>query len=94
MWFCSLIIIILSATLLRGNYAALHGKVFDSTDDKEGYAKAIGKPAFLLGCGMPIVGILAIALQGLYLISVAVAFLLLSVIVAGLWFLKFRKDIN
>lgn len=49
MFFCSVIIITLSISLLRGNYSGIHGKVFDNTKDKKGYAKALGKPALLLG---------------------------------------------
>lgn len=91
MWFCSVITIILGITLLKGNYAAMHGKVFDNTGDKEGYAKAMGKPVLLLGCGMITVGAAAVALRGLYAIIVSCVLLLLSVIIAGLWFLKIQK---
>lgn len=46
LWFCSVIMIILSISLLRGNYDSMHGKVFDNTTDKTRYAKALGKPIF------------------------------------------------
>lgn len=91
MLFCSTVIIILSILLLRGNYAGIHGKVFDNTEDKEGYAKALGKPVLLLGAGIAIIGILAIATQGLYAIICSVLFLLMTVIIVGLWFVKIQK---
>ena len=47
MWFVSIILVFLSISLLRGNYASVHGKVLDGTDDKERYAKALGKPILL-----------------------------------------------
>lgn len=35
MWFVSIIFVVLSISLLRGNYSSVHGKVLDSTEDKE-----------------------------------------------------------
>ena len=46
MWFVSIIFVVLSISLLRGNYSSVHGKVLDSTEDKEEYAKALGRPVF------------------------------------------------
>ena len=39
MWFVSAILIFVSISLLKGNYSFVHGKVFDTTDNKKGYAK-------------------------------------------------------
>lgn len=91
MWFCSTIIIMLSISLLSGNYSSIHGKVFDNTKDKEGYAKAVGKPALLSGIGIAIVGILGIAIKGLYAIMISLIFLFLLIIIVGLWFVKIQK---
>ena len=44
MWFVSAILIFVSISLLKGNYSFVHGKVFDTTDNKKGYAKELGKP--------------------------------------------------
>ena len=74
MWFVSIILVFLSISLLRGNYASVHGKVLDSTDDKEGYAKALGKPILLLGVGFAVVGITAVVLPQKYSILISVAF--------------------
>ena len=46
MWFVSIIFVVLSISLLRGNYSSVHGKVLDSTEDKEEYAKDLGRPVF------------------------------------------------
>ena len=44
MWFCSALLIFVSFSLLKGNYSSVHGKVFETTNDRKGYAKALGKP--------------------------------------------------
>ena len=41
MWFVSAILIFVSISLLKGNYSFVHGKVFDTTDNKKGYAKEL-----------------------------------------------------
>lgn len=92
MWFCSIIMIILSISLLKGNYASIHGKVFDNTADKAGYAKALGKPILLLGIGIAVVGILAAVIQGIYSIIISALFLLLLVVMVGVWFVKIQKQ--
>ena len=42
MWFVSAILIFVSISLLKGNYSFVHGKVFDTTDNKKEYAKELG----------------------------------------------------
>lgn len=91
MWFVSIILVFLSISLLRGNYASVHGKVLDSTDDKEGYAKALGKPVLLLGVGIAVAGITAVALQQKYSIIIALAFIVITLIIAAIWFGKIQK---
>ena len=91
MWFISIILLFLSISLLRGNYASGHGKVFENTDDKKGYAKALGKPILLLGVGIAVSGIIAIVIQNEYSIIIAVAFILIILIIAGIWFCKIQK---
>ena len=91
MWFVSIILVFLSISLLRGNYASVHGKVLDSTDDKEGYAKALGKPIFLLGVGIAVAGITAVVLQQKYAIMIAVAFMAIILIIAAIWVGKIQK---
>lgn len=91
MWFVSIILVLLSISLLRGNYASMHGKVLDSTDDKEGYAKTLGKPILLLGIGIAMAGITAVALQQKYSIIIAVAFIAIIVIIVAIWAGKIQK---
>ena len=74
MWFVSIIFVVLSISLLRGNYSSVHGKVLDSTEDKEEYAKALGRPVFFLGVGFAVVGITAVVLPQKYSILISVAF--------------------
>ena len=62
MWFISIILIFLGVSLLKGNYSSVHGKVLDTTNDKEGYAKELGKPTLLIGIGLFISGIIAVIL--------------------------------
>lgn len=92
MWFCSVIMIILSVSLLSGKYAGVHGKVFDNTEDKEGYAKALGKPVLLMGIGIGVIGIVSFVMQDVYYsILFSTILLLLVVIIAGVWFVKIQK---
>lgn len=91
MWFISLILIPLGISLLKGNYSSVHGKVFDTTNDKKGYAKELGKPILLIGIGILISGIIAVMLRQDYFIIIAVAFLLFIVVIAGIWFYKVQK---
>ena len=62
-----------------------------STDDKEGYAKALGKPILLLGVGIAVSGIIAIVIQHEYSIIIAVAFILIIVISVVIWVGKIQK---
>lgn len=94
MWFISIILMFLGISLLRGNYASMHGKVFDATEDKEGYAKASGKPILLLGVGIAVAGIIAIVIQGDYSIIIAIVFILIIAIIVGIWFGKIQKKFS
>lgn len=91
MWFISILLISLGISLLRGNSSSVHGKVFDATNDKEGYTKELGKPTLLIGIGILISGIIAVILRQDYSIIIAVGFLLLIVVIAGIWFYKVQK---
>lgn len=85
MWFVSITLVFLSISLLRGNYASVHGKVLKSTDDKEGYAKALGKPILLLGVGFAVAGITAVVLPQKYSILISVAFIVIILMNAVIW---------
>ena len=47
MWFVSAILIFVSISLLKGNYSFVHGKVFDTTDNKKRICKRIRKTCFI-----------------------------------------------
>lgn len=91
LWFVSIILLLLGISLLRGNYSSMHGKIFDTTDDKKGYAKASGKPVLLLGVGIAVAGVIAVVVQYEYSIIIAVAFILFIIIIVGIWFGKIQK---
>ncbi len=84
MWFSSALLIFFSISLLKGNYSSVHGKVFETTNDKNGYAKALGKPVLLSG-------VIAVVLPKDYAISIAVVFILFIAVVAGIWLYKIQK---
>lgn len=88
LWFVSIIFVVLSISLLRGNYASVHGKVLDRTDNKEGYAKALGKPVLLLGVGFAVAGITAVVLPQKYSILISVAFIVIILMIAVIWVSK------
>ena len=65
MWFCSALLIFVSFSLLKGNYSSVHGKVFETTNDRKGYAKALGKPVLLIGICLLFSGVIAVILEHL-----------------------------
>ena len=91
MWFCSALLIFFSISLLKGNYSSVHGKVFETTNDKNGYAKALGKPVLLIGICVLLSGVIAVVLPKDYAISIAVVFILFIAVVAGIWLYKIQK---
>lgn len=68
--------------------------MFDNTEDKKEYAKALGKPILLLGVGIAVAGVAAVLIQGFYSIIISIIFLLLFVIIVGIWFVKIQKKFN
>ena len=91
MWFSSALLIFFSISLLEGNYSSVHGKVFETTNDKNGYAKALGKPVLLIGICVLLSGVIAVVLPKDYAISIAVVFILFIAVVAGIWLYKIQK---
>ena len=62
MWFSSALLIFFSISLLTGTYSYVHGKVFETTNDKKGYEKALGKPVLLIGICVLFSGVMAVVL--------------------------------
>ena len=92
MWFVSAILIFVSISLLKGNYSFVHGKVFDTTDNKKGYAKELGKPVLFVGIGILVSGVIAIIVKN-HSIPTAVFFLAIIAGIAGLWLHKIQKKL-
>ena len=91
MWFVSAILIFVSISLLKGNYSFVHGKVFDTTDNKKGYAKELGKPVLFVGIVILVSGVIAIIVKN-HSIPTAVFFLAIIAGIAGLWLHKIQKN--
>ena len=79
-WCIAVIMLCLGISLLKGNYTFVHGKVFDRTKDKAGYAKQ-------LAAGIAISGVIAVVLPQEYAMPVVIIFLLLvAVVTIGLFY--------
>lgn len=91
MWFVSLVIFLVSISLLRGNISMIHGKVFDSTKDKEGYGKALGRAALFMSIGIFISGIVALFDSNAVAIRNTLIVLLITIAVSGIWFGMIQK---
>ena len=89
MWFVSAILIFVSIFLLKGNYSFVHGKVFDTTDNKKRYAKELGKPVLFVGIGVLVSGIIAIIVKNH---SIPHDFLVIISGITGLWLHKIQKS--
>ena len=63
MWFVSLVILMVAISLLRGNVSTMHGKVFDTTEDKGGYGKQLGKMSLFISIGLCICGVVAFLIK-------------------------------
>lgn len=85
MCFVSLILLFIGRALLKGNHSFLHGKVYDSIQDKEGYAKSTGKPIILLALGIAFAGILAVAIPIQCSILASIVVILVVVVLAIAW---------
>ena len=59
MWFVSFVILMVAVALLRGNVSTMHGKVFDTTEDKGGYGKQLGKMSLFISIGLCKCGVVA-----------------------------------
>ena len=76
---------------LYSSTTSVHGKVFETTNDKKGCAKALGKPVLLIGICVLFSGVIAVVLPKDYAISIAVVFILFIAVVAGIWLYKIQK---
>ena len=88
MWFVSIILLLESISLLRGNYSSMHGKIFNNTNDKEGYAKASGKPVLFMAIGLAVSGVVAVTTSK---ITISVIIIACVVIIMGIWFANIQR---
>ena len=63
MWFVSFVILMVAVALLRGNVSTMHGKVFDTTEDKVGYGKQLGKMSLFISIGLCTCGVVAFLIK-------------------------------
>lgn len=86
MWFVSIMLMIVAVSLLNGNISGIHGKIFDNTEDKAGYGKALGKPLVLTSVGIFLSGIIMLVTKGNMVMLYVLILLLGVIVVAGVWF--------
>ena len=88
MWFVSIILLFVSISLLKGNYSSMHGKVFNNTNDKIGYAKASGKLVLFMAIGIAVSGVVAVVTSK---IIISVVIIVCAAIIMGIWFINIQK---
>lgn len=91
MWFVSIILWVTAISLLRGNTSSIHGKVYEITEDKISYGKALGKVVLFMAIGMLCVGgvaLLGTAIEG---IRNAIIVLIIVVVISTYFFVKIQK---
>lgn len=66
----------------------MHGKVFNNTNDKEGYAKASGKPILVMAIGIAVSGVVAVVTSN---IMISVILIVCVAIIIGIWFTNIQS---
>lgn len=91
MWFVAIILCFVSISLLKGKTSAMHGKVYETTRDKIGYGKALGKVILFLSLGMSCCG--GVALIGSVGTGIVNALIVLLFVlpISCIWFVKIQK---
>lgn len=92
MWFVSCVVLMVAISLLRGNIASMHGKVFDNTEDKVGYGKSLGKLCLFVSIGVFIGGIVSFLIKGDMAIIYALGVLFMVIVFAAIWFRTVQKQ--
>ncbi len=90
-WFASSVVLMVARSLLKGNVSAIHGKVFEATDDKVGYAKQLGKVCLFLSAGLCICGIVAFLIKSSTAIFYALIILLIVIVISAIGFALTQK---
>lgn len=91
MWFAAFLLFTISISLLRKNTSLMHGKVYEKTNNKVGYGKALGKLILILSIGMVICGIVALISPSATGIRNSLVVLVMVVIIVTIVFIKIQK---
>ena len=91
MWFVSFVILMVAISLLRGNVSTMHGKVFDTTEDKVGYGKQLGKVSLFISIGLCTCGVVAFLIKSSMAKVYALVILLAVIVVSAIWFVFIQK---
>ena len=91
MWFVSLVILMVAISLLRGNVSTMHGKVFDTTEDKVGYGKQLGKMTFFISIGLCTCGVVAFLIKSSMAIFGALIIITAVCLISAAAFARIQK---
>ena len=91
MWFVSCVVFTVAISLLRGNTSGIHGKVFDTTEDKVGYGKQLGRLCLMMSIGVFVSGLAAVLIENDMAIIYALAILLIVIAFSVIWFALIQK---
>lgn len=91
MFFVSFNLLCISIVLFKGNTSVIHGKVYENTSDKVGYAKSLSKPVLLICIGVLISGAISLVLDDDIAIIYAFIVFILPILISDVWFLKIQK---
>ena len=69
----------------------MHGKVFDTTEDKVGYGKQLGKMSLFISIGLCTCGVAAFLIKSSMAIVYALVILLVVIVVSAIWFVFIQK---
>ena len=91
MWFVSCVVFMIAIPLLKGNISGIHGKVFETTEDKVGYGNQLGKSCFMIGVGVFASGLVAFLIESNMAIMCALAVLFIVIAISAIWFVLIQK---
>ena len=86
-WFVAIILYLSGVSLLRGNIALLHGRQFEDTEDKVGFAKAMGKIILFMATALLACGIFALLVGSTQAVVYAVLAMLGMTAISCGWFI-------
>ena len=90
-WFVSFVMFMVAISLLRGDVSAIHGKVFDATEDKVGYGRELRKMCIFLSLGLCMSGVVAFIIKNSMAIIYALIILFVFLVIAVIWCVFIQK---